>query len=101
MLFISLMFAVSFLCRPNNVEDYIHRIGRTGRAGAKGIAVSFFTDKASKMARELVEIMRKANQEVPAALSTMTGGGGGGFYGGGGRGGGGRGGGGGGYNNRY
>ena len=28
---------------PNNIEDYIHRIGRTGRAGATGVAVSFFT----------------------------------------------------------
>ena len=28
---------------PNNIEDYIHRIGRTGRAGASGVAVSFFT----------------------------------------------------------
>eukprot|EP00286_Rhodomonas_abbreviata_P000205 CAMPEP_0181290574 /NCGR_PEP_ID=MMETSP1101-20121128/1485_1 /TAXON_ID=46948 /ORGANISM="Rhodomonas abbreviata, Strain Caron Lab Isolate" /LENGTH=281 /DNA_ID=CAMNT_0023394865 /DNA_START=105 /DNA_END=946 /DNA_ORIENTATION=- len=45
---------------PNNIEDYIHRIGRTGRAGAKGTAVSFFTDKASKMARDLVEILREA-----------------------------------------
>jgi superfamily II DNA/RNA helicase len=26
---------------PNNVEDYVHRIGRTGRAGAPGIAISF------------------------------------------------------------
>lgn len=26
---------------PSNVEDYVHRIGRTGRAGAKGIALSF------------------------------------------------------------
>ena len=28
---------------PNNSEDYIHRIGRTGRAGAKGTAITFFT----------------------------------------------------------
>ena len=46
-------------CRPNNVEDYIHRIGRTGRAGAKGVSISFFTEKASKMARELVTILRE------------------------------------------
>ena len=28
---------------PNNSEDYIHRIGRTGRAGATGTAITFFT----------------------------------------------------------
>lgn len=28
---------------PNNSEDYIHRIGRTGRAGATGVAITFFT----------------------------------------------------------
>ncbi len=28
---------------PNNSEDYIHRIGRTGRAGANGTAITFFT----------------------------------------------------------
>lgn len=28
---------------PNNSEDYIHRIGRTGRAGQKGTAITFFT----------------------------------------------------------
>lgn len=55
-----------------------------GRAGAKGLAVSFFTDKASKMASELVVILREANQEVPSQLEGMRsfGGGGGGRYGG-------------------
>ena len=28
---------------PNNSEDYIHRIGRTGRAGANGTAITLFT----------------------------------------------------------
>ena len=28
---------------PNNSEDYIHRIGRTGRAGAMGTAITLFT----------------------------------------------------------
>ena len=30
---------------PNNVEDYVHRIGRTGRAGAFGVSHTFFTAK--------------------------------------------------------
>jgi ATP-dependent RNA helicase DDX5/DBP2 len=80
---------------PNQVEDYIHRIGRTGRAGAKGIAVSFFTDKHARLAKELVRILQDASQDVPPALMQMIplGGGGGGAGRGGGRwgGGGGRG----------
>lgn len=80
-----LIFYVHFsVCRPNNIEDYIHRIGRTGRAGARGTAVSFFTDKSSKMAKDLVEILYEAKQEVPPALSSQVShhGGGGGRYGG-------------------
>ena len=30
---------------PTDVDDYVHRIGRTGRAGKKGLATAFFTDK--------------------------------------------------------
>jgi len=59
---------------PNNIEDYVHRIGRTGRAGAKGVSVSFFTDKSSKMARELITILRDANMDVPPQLQSMGGG---------------------------
>lgn len=79
----------------------MHRIGRTGRAGAKGQSISFFTDKHSRMAKELVDVLYEAGQEVPPALSAMVPqrGNGGGRGGHGGRGGyGGRGGGGGGYN---
>jgi superfamily II DNA/RNA helicase len=31
---------------PNNSEDYVHRIGRTGRAGSKGTAITFFTTES-------------------------------------------------------
>jgi len=83
---------------PNNSEDYIHRIGRTGRAGAKGTAITFFTTDNQKQARDLVSVLTEAKQQIDPRLIEMTrygGGGGGGRYGGyrGGRGGGGRGGG--------
>ncbi len=38
----------------NGAEDYIHRIGRTGRAGAKGIAHTFFTPGDKKLATEVL-----------------------------------------------
>jgi len=78
----------------NAVEDYVHRIGRTGRAGAKGVAHTFFTDGDRKSATQLVEVLKKAEQVVPDALQAMVRGrgrGGGRGFGGGGRGRGGRG----------
>lgn len=57
---------------PNNVEDYVHRIGRTGRAGAKGTAVTFFTSNNSKSARELVQLLRDGDQVVPPKLEELA-----------------------------
>mmetsp|Transcript_2540 Transcript_2540/g.3389 ORF Transcript_2540/g.3389 Transcript_2540/m.3389 type:complete len:586 (-) Transcript_2540:112-1869(-) len=56
----------------SGVEDYVHRIGRTGRAGAKGIAHTFFTQNDRKNATQLVEVLTKAGQEVPAELQGMA-----------------------------
>ncbi|KAH3674564.1 hypothetical protein WICPIJ_009522 [Wickerhamomyces pijperi] len=88
---------------PGNIEDYVHRIGRTGRAGTKGTSVSFFTDANSKLGSQLIKILREANQTIPPELQRYDrsgfngghpryGGGRGGFGGRGGRGGRGRGG---------
>lgn len=46
---------------PNTIEDYVHRIGRTGRAGAKGVAHSFFTKKELSLAPDLVDLLAKTN----------------------------------------
>ncbi|KAK3240201.1 hypothetical protein CYMTET_49945, partial [Cymbomonas tetramitiformis] len=56
---------------PTQVEDYVHRIGRTGRAGAKGIANTFFTQADSRCSRDLVKIMKEANQTVSPDLEEM------------------------------
>ena len=57
---------------PTQTEDYIHRIGRTGRAGAKGVAHTFFTNIDRSKAHELVKIMQTAKQDVPAELAAMA-----------------------------
>jgi len=56
----------------NAVEDYVHRIGRTGRAGKKGTAYTFLTQKDRKCATQLVEVLRKADQEIPSELQAMA-----------------------------
>ncbi|CAL4951893.1 unnamed protein product [Urochloa decumbens] len=57
---------------PTGVEDYVHRIGRTGRAGATGDAFTFFGDQDSKYASDLVKILEGANQSVPPQLKEMA-----------------------------
>ena len=75
---------------PSDIDDYVHRIGRTGRAGNTGISIAFFNRGNKNIVRELVELLREANQEVPAWLDqvvTESTSGGGGYGGRGARGG--------------
>ncbi|CAM6080231.1 unnamed protein product [Sphagnum tenellum] len=58
---------------PGSCEDYVHRIGRTGRAGAKGIAYTFFTAANARHAKELLSILVEAGQPVNPELSAMVG----------------------------
>lgn len=53
---------------PLTVEDYVHRIGRTGRAGQTGIAHTLFTEHEKHLSGGLANILRGANQPVPDAL---------------------------------
>mmetsp|Transcript_16794 Transcript_16794/g.34211 ORF Transcript_16794/g.34211 Transcript_16794/m.34211 type:complete len:572 (+) Transcript_16794:69-1784(+) len=53
---------------PLTIEDYVHRIGRTGRAGKTGIAHTFFHVGDKAHAGELVNVLNGADQPVPAAL---------------------------------
>jgi len=62
----------------NNTEDYVHRIGRTGRAGAKGYAVTFLTSSEAFKARGIVEVMQRTDQEIPEQLRDLAGAAGGG-----------------------
>ncbi|KAL4236271.1 putative ATP-dependent RNA helicase ddx43 [Mactra antiquata] len=87
---------------PRNIEEYVHRVGRTGRAGKTGIAVTLLSRADWGKAKDLIKIMVEANQEVPTELIEMADrfsahkerrdaeGGGRGRFGGGGFGGGGR-----------
>ncbi|KAI3821586.1 hypothetical protein L1987_09154 [Smallanthus sonchifolius] len=64
---------------PNGVEDYVHRIGRTGRAGAKGVAYTFFSEQDWKHAADLIKVLEGANQPVPHEVREIATRGGPGF----------------------
>jgi ATP-dependent RNA helicase RhlE len=44
---------------PNIPETYVHRIGRTGRAGANGIAISFCDDEEKEYLRDIQKLVNK------------------------------------------
>ncbi|XP_078176722.1 DEAD-box ATP-dependent RNA helicase 52C-like isoform X2 [Carex rostrata] len=53
---------------PKNIDSYVHRIGRTGRAGKSGLATAFFDHTNQSMAKELADVMEETKQEVPGWL---------------------------------
>jgi ATP-dependent RNA helicase RhlE len=50
---------------PNVPEDYVHRIGRTGRAGATGIAVSLVAPDETGLMRDIEKVLRKQIPQLP------------------------------------
>jgi ATP-dependent RNA helicase DDX3X len=56
---------------PTNIDDYVHRIGRTGRAGNTGAALSFVNDKNSNVMRELRDMLDENEQDIPPWLNQM------------------------------
>merc|ERR1712137_1265568 len=63
---------------PLTIEDYVHRIGRTGRAGKNGLAISFFCPESKGVqdekahAGDLVKVMKDAGQTVPPELQKIA-----------------------------
>jgi superfamily II DNA/RNA helicase len=57
---------------PSDIEEYVHRIGRTGRMGNLGLATSFFNDKNRNLTKDLVELITESSQELPSWLESMA-----------------------------
>uniref|UniRef100_A0A8C9W3F6 RNA helicase n=1 Tax=Scleropages formosus TaxID=113540 RepID=A0A8C9W3F6_SCLFO len=57
---------------PSDIEEYVHRIGRTGRVGNLGLATSFFNDKNSNITKDLLDLLVEAKQEVPSWLESLA-----------------------------
>ncbi|XP_052687127.1 ATP-dependent RNA helicase DDX4-like isoform X3 [Crassostrea angulata] len=58
---------------PQSIDEYVHRIGRTGRCGNLGKAISFYSnDTDGALAKPLVRILSDAMQEVPSWLEEYS-----------------------------
>lgn len=53
---------------PNTSEDYIHRIGRTGRQANKGVSHTILTEDDGRQARSLIDVLKEANQVTIVVL---------------------------------
>jgi ATP-dependent RNA helicase RhlE len=58
---------------PNVPEDYVHRIGRTARAGAAGIAIAFCSDQETPYLRDIEKLTRRSVRVMPT-LAAASGG---------------------------
>jgi ATP-dependent RNA helicase DDX3X len=56
---------------PGDIDDYVHRIGRTGRAGKPGMSTSLITPANANIIPKLIEILEEAGQELPRWLDEM------------------------------
>ena len=54
---------------PNNIDIYVHRIGRTGRVGNKGSSLTLLTDDDRPLFRPLFEMLSKTKQTIPPFLN--------------------------------
>jgi len=56
---------------PRNLENYIHRIGRSGRFGRKGVAINFVTTEDARTLRELEQFYNTQIEEMPASVADL------------------------------
>jgi len=56
---------------PRSFEKYIHRIGRSGRFGRKGVAINFLTDEDGSALRELERFYNTSIEEMPAHVAEL------------------------------
>ncbi|XP_037125487.1 probable ATP-dependent RNA helicase DDX46 isoform X4 [Syngnathus acus] len=65
-----LILVVNYNC-PNHYEDYVHRAGRTGRAGNKGFAYTFITADQVRYAGDIIKALELSGSPVPADLEQL------------------------------
>ena len=62
---------INFKC-PNHMEDYVHRVGRTGRAGNKGFAYTFISPEEGHQAEDILRSLELSNQKLPEELRNLV-----------------------------
>lgn len=67
-----LILVVNYNC-PNHYEDYVHRAGRTGRAGNKGYAYTFITEDQARYAGDIIKALELSGSPVPPELEQLWG----------------------------
>ncbi|XP_055082590.1 probable ATP-dependent RNA helicase DDX46 [Periophthalmus magnuspinnatus] len=65
-----LILVVNYGC-PNHYEDYVHRAGRTGRAGNKGYAYTFITEEQARYAGDIIKALELSGSVVPPELEQL------------------------------
>ncbi|XP_054707350.1 probable ATP-dependent RNA helicase DDX46 isoform X1 [Uloborus diversus] len=65
-----LILVVNYDC-PNHYEDYVHRCGRTGRAGNKGSAYTFLTPDQGRYAGDIIKALELNQIAIPADLQKL------------------------------
>ncbi|XP_068071881.1 probable ATP-dependent RNA helicase DDX46 isoform X2 [Danio rerio] len=65
-----LILVVNYSC-PNHYEDYVHRAGRTGRAGNKGYAYTFITEGQARYSGDILKALELSGSSVPAELEQL------------------------------
>jgi len=65
-----LNLVVNYDC-PNHYEDYVHRVGRTGRAGNKGVAFTFVTPDEGKLAQDIIKALEVSKATAPEELKKL------------------------------
>ncbi|GIX65128.1 pre-mRNA-processing ATP-dependent RNA helicase PRP5, putative [Babesia caballi] len=57
---------------PDHIEDYVHRVGRTGRAGNIGTSYTFITPEEGAKSHDIIKALKASNQEVPVELQDLA-----------------------------
>ena len=65
-----LILVVNYDC-PNHYEDYIHRCGRTGRAGNKGFAYTFINADQQRPAGDIIKALEMSGTPVPPEVQQL------------------------------
>uniref|UniRef100_A0A8C5QEJ5 Probable ATP-dependent RNA helicase DDX46 n=1 Tax=Leptobrachium leishanense TaxID=445787 RepID=A0A8C5QEJ5_9ANUR len=65
-----LILVLNYSC-PNHYEDYVHRAGRTGRAGNKGFAFTFITEDQARHSGDIIKALELSGTAVPPELEKL------------------------------